>query len=346
MGNGSKSSSNLIIHHRLFVNSLFLFMLFGCGDREGKESVTAEIERHDPRLDMIISKDAQVEVLAEGFDWTEGPLWIEDHQMLLFSDIPPNSIYKWTEENGVELYLKPSGYTQETPRGGEVGSNGLLLDQEGQLVLCQHGDRRIARMQASLNQPKPDFETIVEDYQGQKLNSPNDAVYKSNGDLYFTDPPYGLEENIQDPLKEIPFQGVYKVSAKGQVTLLLDSLTRPNGITFLPGEETLVIANSDPVKPYWYAYDLDEEGDLVNGRIFYDATAESKIDKGMPDGLKVDSQGNVFATGPGGVWIFNSAGEVLGRIKVNQLTSNCALADQEKSIFITADDYLLKMDLR
>ncbi|MEX2594038.1 MAG: SMP-30/gluconolactonase/LRE family protein [Anditalea sp.] len=343
---GSKRLNNFFFRPGLLVALFSLSILLGCGDQVEKESVTAEIERNDPRLDGIISKDAQVEVLAEGFDWTEGPLWIEGHQMLLFSDIPPNSIYKWTEGKGVELYLEPSGYTQEPSRGGEVGSNGLLLDSNGQLVLCQHGDRRIARMQASLGQPKPDYITIVEDYQGKKLNSPNDAVYKENGDLYFTDPPYGLEENVKDPLKEIPYQGVYKVSADGQVTLLLDSLTRPNGIAFLPGEETLIIANSDPDKPFWYAYDLDGKGELVNGRVFYDATAASKIDKGMPDGLKVDSQGNVFATGPGGIWIFSRGGEVLGRIKINQLTSNCALAHQETALFITADNFLLKMDLR
>jgi gluconolactonase len=346
MGIGSTRLNNFFFRPGLLAVLFFLSILLGCGVQEEREAVTAEIERQDSRLDRIISKGAQVEVLAEGFEWTEGPLWIEEHQMLLFSDIPPNSIYKWTEEKGAELYLKPSGYTQEPSRGGEVGSNGLLLDLKGQLVLCQHGDRRIARMQASLDQPEPDYFTIVGEYQGKKLNSPNDAVYKNNGDLYFTDPPYGLEENVEDPLKELPYQGVYKVSADGQVTLLLDSLTRPNGIAFLPGEETLIIANSDPAKPIWYAYDLDGKGELVNGRIFYDATDASKIDKGMPDGLKVDSQGNVFATGPGGVWIFSRDGEVLGRIKINQLTSNCALARQEKTLFITADDFLIKMDLR
>src|SRR5690606_17996544 len=200
----------------------------------------------DSRLDKIVAADAKVEVLAEGFDWTEGPLWVEAHQMLLFSDIPQNSVYKWTKEDGVELYLKPSGYTNKTvARGGETGANGLLLGPEGQLVLCQHGDRRMAVMQAPLDDPRSDYATIVDDFEGKKLNSPNDAAYKSNGDLYFTDPPYGLEKNVNDPLKEIPYQGVYKVSSDGEVTLLLDSLTRPNGIAFFPGEETMIIANSD-----------------------------------------------------------------------------------------------------
>lgn len=310
------------------------------------QEVKAEIEQFSPLLAKIIDPEAKVEVLGKGFDWTEGPLWIEEHQVLLFSDIPQNSIYQWSREGGVELYLKPSGYTSGRPRGGEVGSNGLLIDPAGRLVLCQHGDRRIAVMQAPLDRPQPNFETIAGYFDGKKLNSPNDAVYKSNGDLYFTDPPYGLEKNTQDPLKEIPYQGVYNTSGAGKVSLLLDSLSRPNGIAFLPGEETLIIANSDPSKPYWYAYELDKEGLPVKGRIFFDASDASKVDKGMPDGLKVNRQGNVFATGPGGVWIFSKEGEALGRIKINQLTSNCALANDGRTLFITADAFLLKINLK
>ena len=326
--------------------SFCLLMISGCFAQGETGAVEAEIERYDPRLDGIVATDAKVEVLAEGFDWTEGPLWVEAHQMLLFSDIPQNSVYKWTEKDGVELYLKPSGYTNKAlPRGGETGANGLLLGPEGQLVLCQHGDRRMAVMQAPLDQPRSDFATIVDNFQGKKLDSPNDAVYKSNGDLYFTDPPYGLEKNVNDPLKETPYQGVYKVSSDGQVTLLLDSLSRPNGIAFFPGEETLIIANSDPNKPYWYAYDLDDDGALFDGRIFFDASSASKKDRGMPDGLKIDSEGTVFATGPGGVWVFSNNGEALGRIKVNQLVSNCAFSDDGKTLFLTADGFILKVGL-
>ena len=322
----------------------FTFPLFSGYGQEAK--VEFEIEKFDSRLDALIGSEVKVEVLAEGFDWTEGPLWVEGHQMLLFSDIPSNSIYKWTQRKGAELYLKPSGYTGDPPRGGETGSNGLLLHPDGHLVLCQHGDRRMVKMDAPLDAPQAQFVTLADKHKGKKFNSPNDAVFKSNGDLYFTDPPYGLEKNINDPLKESPYQGVYKVSATGKVTLLLDSLTRPNGIAFLPGEKTLIIANSDPGKPYWYAYDLDTEGMPVNGRIFYDATAASKTAPGMPDGLKVDKMGNVFATGPGGVWVFSRQGKALGRIKINQLVSNCALAHQDKTLFITADSYVLKMGLR
>src|SRR5690606_20296865 len=289
--------------------------------------VEFEIEKFDSGLDALIDSEAKVEVLAEGFDWIEGPLWVEGHQMLLFSNIPSNSIYKWTQRKGAELYLEPSGYTGDSPRGGETGSNGLLLHPDGHLVLCQHGDRRMAKMATLLDDPKSDFVTLADNYKGKKFNSPNDAVYKSNGDLYFTDPPYGLEKNVNDPLKEIPFQGVYRLSPDGEVTLLLDSLTRPNGIAFLPDEKTILIANSDPGKVHWYAYDVDDRGLLRNGRIFFDASEASKSAPGMPDGLKVNRQGNVFATGPGGIWIFDASGEALGRIRIHQLVSNVSLSE-------------------
>ena len=329
--------------------SLSLILLatsFSPSFAQQEKKVKYEIERWDNRLDAVIGSGIQLDVLAEGMDWTEGPLWIEEHQMLLFCDIPPNRIYKWTEKGGTELYLTPSGYTQDTPRGGEVGSNGLLLDPEGHLVLCQHGDRRMARMDAPLDAPKPKYVTLADNYKGQKLNSPNDAVYKSNGDLYFTDPPYGLEKNVNDPLKEIPFQGVYRLSADGEVTLLLDSLTRPNGIAFLPDEKTIIIANSDPGKVHWYAYDVDDEGLLQNGRIFFDASEASKSAPGMPDGLKVDGQGNVFATGPGGIWIFDVSGEALGRIRIHQAVSNVSLARDGREIYATADGEVVRIRLR
>jgi gluconolactonase len=305
------------------------------------------IERIDPALDALVDENATVEIIAEGHDWTEGPLWIESESMLLFSDIPKNSIYKWTEDQGEELYLTPCGYTGNTPRGGETGSNGLLLNPEGKLVLCQHGDRRMALMDAPLNDPAPNFITLAGSYDGKKFNSPNDAAYRSNGDLFFTDPPYGLEKRMEDPLKEMDFQGVYKMTPDGTITLLIDSVTRPNGIAFLPDEKTLIVANSDPEKAVWYAFDLGENDVISNARIFYDATAESKAGaKGLPDGLKIDKGGNLFATGPGGIWIFNSEGKVLGKIKMREHTSNCSFADDEKTLYATADDYVVRIKLR
>src|SRR6266487_2521735 len=300
------------------------------------------IERLDPGLDSIISQNAKVEIIAEGFEWSEGPLWIEDKKMLLFSDIPVNTVYKWTKKKGKEIYLKPSGYTSSTPRGGEVGSNGLLLNKEGKLVLCQHGDRKIAMMMAGLDTPHASYKTIAAYYGDKKFNSPNDAVYRSNGDLFFTDPPYGLEKNMDDPLKELPFQGVYKVNTSGKVKLLTDSITRPNGIAVMPGEKTLLIGNSDGDKPFIYAYDLDANDSLINPRIFCNGAALPGSDKGGFDGMKVDKNGNVFAAGPGGVWIFNKGGKPLGEIKLPERNSNCALTPDNKTLFITADMYVLR----
>lgn len=304
------------------------------------------IEKKEAALDAIIDKNARIEIIADSFDWCEGPLWIEKQQMLLFSDVPQNIIYKWTAAKGKEIYLSPSGYTGTLPRGGEKGSNGLLLNRNGQLVICQDGDRQMAVMNASLQHPKPVFTPLTAAYKGKKYNSPNDAVYNSKGDLFFTDPPYGLEKNMDDPLKEIPFQGIYKLKRNGQLVLLLDSVTRPNGIGITPDQKTLLIANSDPAKPYWYAYDFGRGDKLVNARIFYDATEAAQSSPGMPDGLKIDKKGNVFATGPGGVWIFNKQGKLLGKIKFDGLTSNCSLSADEKTIYITADMYVLRVVMR
>ena len=305
------------------------------------------VERLDPLLDSIISSDFKIEIIADGFDWSEGPLWVEKYKMLLFSDIPPNTIYKWTEEKGKEVYLTPSGYTDSVKRKGEVGSNGLILDKDGNLVMCQHGDRRMARMDAPLDKPAPKFITLADNYNGKRLSSPNDAVYNSAGELFFTDPPYGLEtQDDKDPKKELPFNGVYKVKTNGQLVLLIDSITRPNGLAFLPGEKKLIIACSDPAKPYWYIYDVN--GDLlINGKIFYDGSTEaSKGVKGSPDGLKIDKNGNVFATGPGGVYIFNSEGKKLGIIKFEESTSNCAFSADEKTLYVTNDMNLVRIKLR
>lgn len=329
-----------------------LVVFFGC--KRGQESTTDQptasfgiIERLDPSLNEVISETAEIEVIAEGHAWTEGPLWVPDHNMLLFSDIPPNKVFKWTETGGVEEYLFPAGYTGEEPSGrAEPGSNGLLLRADGKLVLCQHGDRCIALMDAPLDQPAPKFIPLVSLYEGKKLNSPNDAVFDRAGNLWFTDPPYGLPRNVDDPTKELPFQGVFRATPAGEVRLLTDSITRPNGIALAPDEQTLVIANSDPQKAVWYAYNVSPEGTLSGGRIIYDATEEGKTTPGLPDGLKFDSRGNLFATGPGGVWIFNEDAKVIGKIRLEHPTSNCALTPDDKVLFIANNDRVLRVRLR
>jgi len=329
-------------------------IISSCGnDQENKKQemkykTIGMIERLDPSLDNIISTNAKPEIIAEGFEWSEGPLWVEKHNMLLFSDVPMNTIYKWTETNGKEVYLKPSGYTGAEPSVcKEPGSNGLTFDKNGNLVLCQHGDRRMARMDAPLDKPESKFILIADKYNGKRFSSPNDAVYNSAGELFFTDPPYGLQtQDNSDTKKEISFNGVYKVKTNSEIILLVDSITRPNGLAFLSGEKKLIIACSDPVKPYWYVYDVNGDS-LINGKIFYNASEEaSKGVKGLPDGFKIDKNGNVFASGPGGVYIFNSEGKKLGMIRLDNATSNCALSPDEKTLYITNDMYVLRVKLR
>jgi len=253
---------------------------------------------------------------------------------------------KWKEGEGLSEYLHPSGYTGELGfNGNEPGSNGLHLDPEGRLILCQHGDRRMARMDAPLNAPKAKFVTLADKYEGMRFNSPNDAAFHSNGDLYFTDPPYGLPKNVNDPDKEIPFQGVYRMSKDGSISLLTNKLTRPNGIAFSPDEKTCYVAVSDPEQAIWMAYDVNEDGLFENERLLHDATEWVGKEKGLPDGLKVDAKGNIFATGPGGVWIFNPDGKVLGKIKTGEATANCAFGKGGKELYITADMYLMRVKL-
>ncbi len=308
---------------------------------------TGTIERLDPALDKILDKNAEIEILAKGFEWAEGPLWIEGKNYLLFTDIPPNRIYKWEEGEGISLYLEPSGYTGAIARDGEPGANGLLLDNKGRLVMCQHGDRRMARMNASLDDPKPLFITLADMWDGRRFNSPNDGVYMSNGDLYFTDPPYGLDMQMNDPTKEIGFQGVYRRRASnGRVDLLTADLTRPNGIAFSPDETILYVSNSDPKNAVWMAYEINSKGMFERSRVFYDATSFVNKEKGLPDGLKVGKAGNIFATGPGGIWIFSSAGKLLGKIKTGEATANCAFDDTGEILYITADMYLMRVVLK
>ena len=327
--------------------SLLIILLTGVAASNAQATKPLIIlEKLDPQFNTIVSKNAKARILAEGFLWSEGPLWIERHKMFLFSDVKKNVIYKWTKEKGKEIYLKPSGYTGTILRGGELGSNGLGLNIKGQLVICQDGDRVVAVMDAPLDKPKAKYIKIASGYKGQKFDSPNDLAFLSNGDIYFTDPPYGLEKNVDDPLKEARYQGVYRISAKGKITLLNDTLTRPNGIAFFPGGKTVLIANSDPEKPYWYAYELDKNGLFSHGRIFYSAKSATKTDAGMPDGLKIDKKGNVFATGPGGIWVFNKAGKLLGKIRVDDLASNCCFSSDEKALYVTNNHRVLRVDLR
>lgn len=303
------------------------------------------IERLDPALDALIAPDAVIEVLAGGYVWTEGPVWVRQGGYLLFSDIPPNRIYRWKQGEGARLYLTPSGYTGSEPRGGEVGSNGLILDREARLLLAQHGDRRIARMAAPLASPQPTFETLADRYNGARFNSPNDLVLHSSGAIYFTDPAYGMEKQWDDPRREIPFAGVYRRAPDGTVTLLTREMTRPNGLAFSPDERRLYVAQSDASAAIWRVFDVKGDGTIENGRVLFDATSMGKTRRGLPDGLKIDVNGNLFATGPGGVLVITPDGKHLGTILTGQATSNCAFGDDGRTLYMTADDYLMRVPL-
>lgn len=296
----------------------------------------------DARFDALVPPDARIEVLADGFEWTEGPVWVADGGYLLFSDIPRNTIYRWAEATGLGIYLRPAGYSGAEPPGDELGTNGLLLDAEGRLVACDHGNRMVVRFDTV----KATKTVLADRYDGRRLNSPNDAVFKSNGDLYFTDPPYGLRGLDKSPLKELPFNGVYRVTPGGAVTLLVDSLTFPNGLAFSPDERTLYVAVSDPARPVIMAYDVQPDGTLAHGRVFFDAAAlHAAGKKGLPDGMVVDAQGHLFATGPGGVLVLTPDGTHLGTIETGEATANCTFGDDGRTLYLTADRYLARIRL-
>ena len=296
------------------------------------------IERLDPALDLLLLPDVKIERLAAGFEWSEGPVWVPRDKCVLFSDIPNNVINRWKEGEGISEFMKPSGYSGNWKRGGEPGSNGLMLDRNGRLTLCQHGDRRVVRREGNGS-----LTVLAEFYKNYRFNSPNDLVYHSNGDLYFTDPPYGLEGGVDDPVKELIYQGVYRVDMQGRVTLLTKEMTRPNGIAFSPDEKTLYVANSDPKDAVWMAFDVQEDGTIANGRVLFDSTQWVEQKKGLPDGMAVDIAGNLWATGPGGVLILTPEGKHLGTIDTDEATANCCFGDDGSVLYITADMYFCRI---
>ncbi len=302
---------------------------------------TGRIVRLDPRFDRLVPPDAQLEKVADGFTWVEGPVWNREGGYLLFSDVPGNSIYKWREGEGASLFLRPSGYTGKEPfKGREPGSNGLAFDRDGRLVLCEHGDRRIARLEKDGSKT-----TLVDRYQGKRLNSPNDLVFKSNGDLYFTDPPFGLPGTVDDPAKELGWQGVYRLRPGGELTLLTKELGFPNGIAFSPDERTLYVSNADRQHAVWMAYDVQEDGTIANGRVFFDAPSWTERGKGVADGMKVDAAGNVFAMGPGGLHVFAPDGTHLGSVELGVGAGNCAWGGDGSTLYIMASDAVYRMRL-
>lgn len=321
-----------------------------------------KIERLDPALDAVIDPQAKIEVLAEGFIWSEGPVWWPAGERLLFSDIPRNTVFQWSQRGGLEEFLKPSGYTGAGPRQGAVhgtepaadvdeqGSNGLAIDAAGRLVLCQHGDRRVARLTTPLDParaPEAVFETVAAAWEGRRFNSPNDLAIHSSGAVYFTDPPYGLEKGGDTSARDIDFNGVYRAAPDGAVTLVSREMTKPNGLAFSPDERTLYVGQSDSNLPVWRAFPVLADGSLGPPRVLFNA--KHLVDegrKGAPDGFKVDVHGNLLATGPGGVLVISPEGRHLGTISTGELIANCAFGDDGGTLYMTSHMVLCRVKLK
>lgn len=296
---------------------------------QGATSPAGEVQRFDPAIDELIPRDAVIEKLAGGFTFTEGPIWFREGY-LLFSDIPENTIYKWVPSGEVTVFRKPSGFDGTgAPKGAFIGSNGLTLDHEGRLTICEHGNHRVTRLEKDGS-----LTVLVSHEGGKRLNSPNDVVYKSDGAMYFTDPPYGLVGQDQDPEKELNYNGVYRLK-DGVLTLLYKDLTRPNGLMFTPDEKHMYVGNSDPNRKVWMRFAVREDGTLADGELLADLTHLQE--GGLPDGMKLDTKGNLYCTGPGGTHVFNPEGKRLGLIVTPEIPANLHWGEADaRTLYITA----------
>jgi gluconolactonase len=331
-----------------------LLAAIGCNTPEQKhdpadDQPTGKVELYDASAAAFIDSNAKVEVIGRNYKWSEGPVWIPSRQTLLFSDVIRNTVFQWKEGKDTPVsYLTPSGYTDTAVRNGENGSNGLTLDKDGKLLLCQSGNRQVVRMNAPLDSPRPDFTVLSSNYKGKRFNSPNDLVADDKGNIYFTDPIYGLPKHENDPSRELSFEGVYKITPNGETILLIDSIARPNGIAISPDGKILYVGSSDDPHTKWYAYHLDTAGNISSGGVLLDGTslkASATVKQGA-DGFKVDKAGNIFSSGPDGINIISPQGKLLGMIKIfGRPASNCAFNEMKDVLFITADDELLRVRL-
>ena len=327
----------------MFNKSLFGFVFLSVMTAKCQEFI-GEIERLDSDMGLFVSKESKIEVLASGFSWAEGPVWVPKLNGVLFTDVPKNKAYLWTERQGLSVFLDPSGMTNHAPHSSNEGANGLVLDSNGALVLCQHGDRRVARLSDDWQLDPPSYETVIDHFEGKWLNSPNDLVFSKNGDLFFTDPPYGLNQQDDDILKELDFNGIFKWSKNEGIVLLNKTLSRPNGIAFSRDEKTVYIGNSDRGNLIIAAFDYID-GALKNKRVFFDSKNILRKGPGSFDGLKVHSSGTIFATGPGGVLVIGPEGKHLGTIRPGKATANCAFDAAEDYLYLTSTDVLARIKL-
>ncbi|PWK27306.1 gluconolactonase [Arcicella aurantiaca] len=300
-----------------------------------------KVVKLDASLDALIAPDAKIEILSSGYKWSEGPVWVKNGKYLLFSDVPANTIYRWQEGDRAAMpFLKPSGYTGLGEYSDEPGSNGLIINQKGELVACEHGDRRVSALPLTVGGKR----TLADNFQAKRFNSPNDVVQHSSGAYYFTDPPYGLMKKENDPTRETNLFGVYRIGTDGKVSIVVSDLQRPNGLAFSPDEKILYVAQSDPNRAVIMAYPVNIDGSVGLGKVFYDATPAVKEGlKGLPDGLKIDKKGNIFSTGPGGVLVISPNGKLLGRIDTNEPTANCAWGDDGSTLYITSNMHVCRI---
>lgn len=314
-------------------------LLQACGsdNNSGPTEGVGSIDRVLPGFDALVPPDATIEKLAGDFAFTEGPVWDRRNNQLYFSDLRSNAIHIWSDADGLSTFLQP---VFEGDVGHEsVGSNGLTIDDEGRLLLMEHGNRVVSRIE-----PDGSRTVLAENYGDGRLNSPNDSVWHSNGWLYFTDPPYGLAQQEQDPLRELSFNGIYRVHPdSGELQLLERNQSRPNGIALSLDESTLYVANSDGNNKVWYAYDVAYDGQISNQRVFFDVNDQDAT--GAADGMKIDDQGNIFATGPGGVWVFDPEGNHLGTIRPPEVPANVAWGDDGSTLYMTARTGLYRVKL-
>ena len=327
----------------MFNKSVFVFVFLSVLTTKCQEFI-GEIERLDSDMGLFVSKESKIEVLASGFSWAEGPVWVPKLNGILFTDVPKNKAYLWTERQGLSVFLDPSGMTNHAPHSSSEGANGLVLDSNGALVLCQHGDRRVARLKNDWQLDPPSYETVIDHFEGKWLNSPNDIVFSKNGDLFFTDPPYGLDQQDDDILKELDFNGIFKWSKNEGIVLLNKTLSRPNGIAFSRDEKTVYIGNSDRENLIIAAFDYID-GAFKNKRVFFNSKNILRKGPGSFDGLKVHSSGTIFATGPGGVLVISSEGKHLGTIRPGKATANCAFDAAEDYLYLTSTDVLARIKL-
>jgi gluconolactonase len=329
---------------------LFCMILFGlcysCKAPISNENKNFSVEILVEELEGLLEKSAEVEFLAEGFVWSEGPVWLPEQQKLLFTDVPENKIYEWSEITGLKVWLEPSGYTGIYEDGGKQGGNGLYLDTEGKLVIAQHGDRRIVRFAGNFDNPIPTFAVLTDSFEGQRYNSPNDLYIDKVGNIYFTDPPYGLPNQDQDEAKDLSFNGVFVLLTDGEVRLLDNTLTRPNGIALDEKRNLLYVANSDSQRAFWMKYTLDDAGQIEKRDFFADMTDALSEKEGLPDGLKIHSSGMIFATGPGGVLVFHPDGRHLGTIRTGHKVANCAFDHKEEYLYMTSHMYLCRIKMK